>query len=68
MDWKFETNMFQEAAYGTTTIALDLVATVASAVLTILKARIIKLYHNRCLRSDFEPLSTKVHLPSNWNT
>lgn len=53
-DRMFETNVFAEAAYGTTTIALDSgsKSTVAKAVLTMGKARLFKLYHNRCLRSN----------------
>lgn len=62
IDWMFETNVFAEAAYGTTMILLDSGAkqTVPKAVLTMAKLRLIKLYHDRCLRSAFVPLSTST--------
>lgn len=60
MAWLFDTNIFAEAAYGTSNILFDdgHKETLPKSVLTMIKARVIKLYHDFCYRSSFEnPLS-----------
>lgn len=60
LEWMFETNILSEAAYGTSKVLFDSGQreNIPKAVLTMAKARAIKLYHDYCARSSFTPLST----------